>query len=120
MARLLICHTLRSYAEGLARVAREESGVPAQIADRARDVTLRNLSHLGEEALDAAARRRVRAYYRAVVRRLAVRSSVPGAREYRVKVMLASVVADLQASGADHDRISREVASWLAAHEGAA
>jgi type IV pilus biogenesis protein CpaD/CtpE len=120
MARLLTRHTLRTYTEDLARVAQAESGVPSQIAEHARDVTLRNLSQLGDRALDAAARRRVRAYFRAVVRRSAVRSRVPGAREYRIRAMVASVVADLQASGADHDRISREVAAWLAAHEGAA
>jgi len=120
MARLLTCHTLQSYAEDLARSAQAENGVPLQLAQHARDVTLRNLSQIGDDALDAADRRRIRAYFRAVVRRSAARSLVPGAREYRIRAMVASVVADLQASGADRDRISREVAAWLAAHEGAA
>jgi hypothetical protein len=120
MARLLTCHTLQSYTEDLARAAQAQNGVPPQIAEHAREVTARNLSQIGGVALDPAARRRVRAYFRAVIRRSAARSRVPGAREYRIRAMVASVAADLQASGADRDRISREVAAWLAAHEGAA
>lgn len=120
MARVGSSHTLWSYTEGLARASCAGDELPASLAERARDITRRNLVHLAEGTLDAQGRRRVRAYYRGVVRRLLARSRVPGAYECRVRAMAASVAADLRASGADRERISREVDAWLAAFEGAA
>ncbi|MDY0087757.1 MAG: hypothetical protein RBS78_04325 [Coriobacteriia bacterium] len=113
-------HTLHSYAEELAVRAQTREGVPTRIAEHARDVTCRSLAHLGTVDLEASERRRVRAYYRGVMRREAARSRTPGAREYRIKAMAASVAADLKASGADRARIDREVAAWLASYPGAA
>lgn len=115
-----VIHTLRSYAEALSRQVQTREGVPVHIAERARDVTCRSLAHLDMEGLQASERRRVRAYFRGVLRREAARSKAPGAREYRLKVMAASVAADLRASGADRERIDQEVAAWLASYAGAA
>jgi hypothetical protein len=120
MAQVGSAHTLRSYTEMLAHASCTREGVPDALAERARDITRRNLAHLGEGALDAQDRRRVRAYYRGVVRRSLARSRLPGARECRIRAMAASVAADLRASGADQDRIRREVTAWLSAFEGAA
>jgi hypothetical protein len=116
----LAWHTLWSYTDHLARAAYTEEGLPEQLAHHAQEVTVRNLSHLGSGALDTAARRRVRAYFRSVVRRAAARSSAPGVREYRLRAMAASVAADLRASGADGERVTREVTAWLEGHLGAA
>lgn len=113
-------HTLASYLEHLERRAHAEDGVPAALASHARDVTLRNLAYQGSGELDAATCRQIRAYFRAVIRRSAARSRVPGAREYRVRAMRASIAADLRASGADDGRVHQEVAAWQASFEGAA
>jgi hypothetical protein len=120
MAKTRTDHTLRSYVETLARAAHGEEGLPERLAQRAREITARNLSDLGSGELDSTSRRRVRSYYRGVVRRLVGRSNVPGAREYRLRAMAASVAADLKASGAEGDRVAREVSAWLEAQQGAA
>lgn len=120
MARTITNGTLDTYTEELARQARTRDGVPEGIAWYARDVTRRNLTHLDVGSLQGAERRRVASYYRGVLRREAARSSVPGAREYRIRAMAASVAADLRASGADGERVAREVAAWLASFPGAA
>lgn len=120
MAKTRTLHTLWSYADSLARAAQREDGLPERLAQRASEITTRNLSHLGRGELDSASRRRVRSYYRAVVCRLTARSNAPGAREYRLRAMAASVAADLKASGADGDRVAREVSAWFEAQQGAA
>lgn len=120
MARALEAPTLKMYARELARTAHNEHGVPEQLADRARTATVRNLAHLGNDVLGSSGRRRVKAYFDAVVRRASARATGPGVREYRLKVMAASVAADLRASGADGERISDEVDAWLKSHQGAA
>ncbi|MBE0417576.1 MAG: hypothetical protein IBX63_07415 [Coriobacteriia bacterium] len=120
MAQTFTLHSLWSYTDELARAAQTEDGLPERLARHAHEITARNLSHLGSGALDATSRRRVRAYFRAVVRRLAARSNAPGACEYRLRVMAASIAADLRESGADGDRVAREVSAWLESHWGAA
>ncbi|MFU8891836.1 MAG: hypothetical protein ACNA76_09375 [Anaerosomatales bacterium] len=120
MAGTRTAHTIWSYTEGLARDARAKDGLPEQLVQRARESTVRNLSHIGEGSLDSASRYRVRSYFRSVIRRLAARSNAPGAREYRLSAMAASVAADLAASGADGERVAREVSAWLEAQQGAA
>lgn len=120
MARTSTAHTLWSYTADLARQAQAKDGLPEQLVQRARESTVRNLSHLGRGSLDSASRYRVRSYFGSVIRRLAARSNAPGARDYRLRAMAASVAADLAASGADGDRVAREVSAWLEAQQGAA
>lgn len=120
MATTQAPHTLRSYADALAHAAHGEDGLPERLAQRAREITARNLSDVGSGELDPVARRRVRNYYHGVMRRLVARSNEPGVREYRLRAMAASVAADLEASGAEQDRVSREVSAWLGTQQGAA
>lgn len=120
MAKTQTPHSLRSYVDALARAAHREDGLPEHLAQRAREITARNLSDVGNGELDPVARRRARSYYRGVVRRLVARSNAPGAREYRLRAMAASVAADIEASGAQQDRVAREVSAWLETQQGAA
>lgn len=104
------------YVDEVAEAARARHGVPDWIAARARDVTRRKFGLVSRAALDHSERRRVRAYFDAVVRRTVMRSNLPGARECRIRMMTAVVEADLRASGADQERIDRELAAWLASY----
>lgn len=120
MAYTLAAYDLAEYLEGLAASASAERGVPQELARHACEVTKRNLSGLSEAALDDASRMRAKAYFEAVIRRASARSKAPGVREYRMRAMAAAVAADLKESGADAERVSREVTAWLTGHQGAA
>lgn len=120
MTQVAESHSLRSYAAHLERRAVQEEGVPEELAHHAGAVTMRNLVALGTRELGAEDRRRVRAYFRGVVRRSSARAASPGAREYRARLIAAALAADLRECGADEARISREVSDWLEGHQPAA
>lgn len=105
-------HRHSTFAEVLAdlsRESRETLGVTREIADEVASIVRRNLSDI-PESLGACDERRVRAYYRAVMRRKCIRGrgpeyAVPGAR-----IVLASIRADLRAAGWDETAIEAEIA----------
>lgn len=110
--------TLATYIDDVAQAARTRIGVPEEIAASAKGVTERKFGMLGGTVLGHAERRRVAAYFNAVLRRTVSRSTLPQARECRIRMMAAAVEADLRASGAESERIDMEMASWLAGYSG--
>jgi hypothetical protein len=104
-----LAHRDRSTAQvldQLAVVARRRD-VPAQVFDHARVATLRALGLDPARTCAPECRRRIEAYYWAVVRRQVLRGGV--APRAAARLLAASVVADLKSAGREGTDIWREL-----------
>lgn len=105
--------TLRGLTESLEARAVAIEGVPTELAGHARHVTDRNMAHIGSGPLASWECERVRRYFAGVLRRASARAGTPGAREYRRRLIAASLAADLRAAGIDGPRVQAEVDAAL-------
>ena len=93
------------YLHHLADEATRERKVSKEVADAARRAAGVRFAHLGGERLDTTVRRRVAAYFWAVIRRRAVRK----APEYARDLVRASLTADLVEAGWERGSIHAEL-----------
>jgi hypothetical protein len=102
------------YLVALTRDAVDSWCVHPDSAQHAARVTLRRLGgDYGAQPLDHEGRRRVRAYYRAVLRNAALERARPADREYRQRLKVASLVDDLRTVNASDARIRGEVEAFF-------
>lgn len=97
------------YLESLSKSAVSVHGVPEPLATRAVEATLRRLDPLMTRVLNAAQRRRVRAYFWGVIRGEAISSRGEALRSMRSRYLIATVVSDLEAAGRNSHEIMHEV-----------
>ncbi|KAF0207327.1 MAG: hypothetical protein FD171_1828 [Actinobacteria bacterium] len=102
-----------AYLASLSREVCVRGSVHPDSAARALRATSRRLgADLRGRSLDYADRRRVRAYYFAVLRNAAFEQALPVDRTLRERIKIASLVADLRSVGASALRIRQEVESF--------
>ncbi len=99
--------TMETILERLCLKACTERDVPSQVADTAAVATAKAFPHFRGRVLAAGERRRVSAYFHAVVRRRVIRGSA--GRQAASRAVLSAVVADLQSAGCRADRIAEEL-----------
>jgi hypothetical protein len=101
--------SVRSIEQLLAQltIAALRRDVPADVADEARTATMRALGLSGAAVLTSRKRRRVEAYFAAVVKRRVLRGGV--APRAAARLLAASVVADMRSAGRDGSDIWREL-----------
>lgn len=107
---------LCGYLVALSREAVDRGSVAAHpdSAPRAAHATSRRLKgEFGARRLDCTDRRRVRAYYYAVLRNSALERSRPADRAYRERLKVASLVDDLRAANVSDAHIRREVEAFF-------
>jgi hypothetical protein len=99
----------RSTAHVLDRLAEKAArrDVPAAVADEARSVTCRVFGLRDGTECGSKQRRRIEAYYWAVVKRRVLRGGV--APRAAARLLAAAVVADLRSAGRDRHDIWREL-----------
>lgn len=97
--------TVARLVEELGREAREERGVPPEIAASAAKATLRALGGLGQS--EAGIRIRCRRYFWAVVKRRLVSQGGTSAATHRI--VLATVIEDLLGSGRNNADVWMEI-----------
>lgn len=107
---LLTEHGLSRFVCGLARSAAARDGIPDDLMVYASRATLRRFSAI-EGPLEPAEKRRVRAYFRAVVRRRSIRSRGDSLQEVRQLYLVASIAEDLRAAGRSPHEIMSEIRS---------
>lgn len=106
--------TLSAHLASLSRESIERGGAHPDSAQHAARATSRRLKgDLGGRRLSYRDARRVRAYYRAVLRNAAFERSQPADRVYRERVKVASLVQDLRAANAPEVHIRQEVESFF-------
>jgi dihydroorotase-like cyclic amidohydrolase len=108
--------TVVGHAGFLARQAAASRGVPAGLARRAERATAERFTVSCREPLDDHARRRMTAYFDAVVRRVAFRCTDPEAIAFRRRLVAASIEEDLRRAipSSDPRRAATPVALPLA------
>jgi len=106
---VLRSQTGAGYLESLSASAIGSHGVPESLARRAVAATKRRLDPLMTIVLNAAQRRRVRAYFWGVIRGEAISSRGEALRSMRSRYLIATVVSDLKAAGRDSSEIMHEV-----------
>jgi hypothetical protein len=99
--------TIDATLVGLRRQAVSERDVPVEIADVAAAATARAFPQFRGRVLTAGERRRVSAYFNAVVGRRVIRGR--SARRAASRAVLKAVVADLRSAGCDESRIAEEL-----------
>jgi hypothetical protein len=97
--------TVSGHAGFLARHAAASRGIPVSLARQAERATAKSFTGTCREPLDGHARRRMAAYFDAVVRREAFRCTDPDAMVFRRRLVAASIEEDLrQAPGTSDAR----------------
>lgn len=99
--------TLARWTDMLAADARRRRDVPEALTLEASRITRRSLAELAGRPLTPRDRRRVAAYWNAVVRRRVLRGA--DGRRAASRAVLATVVADLRAAGRDAASIAEEL-----------
>lgn len=101
--------TINGHTAVLARHAAASRGIPVKLARRAERITSERFAGMCREPLDECSRRRMAAYFDAVVRRGAFRTADPDILEYRRRLVAMSIEEDMRAaSAAMSDVPSRE------------
>jgi hypothetical protein len=88
--------TIAGHAGSLCRDATVERGVPLGLARQAEVATTKRFVGVCHEPLDDRSRRRMAAYFDAVVRRGAFRCADPDALAFRRRLVAASIEEDLR------------------------
>ncbi len=99
--------TVEALLASLERRAREERDVPREVASIASAAAGRAFGHLQGRVLNARDRRRVAAYFAAVVRRRVIRGTT--GRRAASRAVLTAVVADMRSAGCAEGRIVEEL-----------
>ncbi len=90
--------TVAGHAGSLASHAAASRGVPPSLVRQAERACARRFAGALQEPLDERARRRMRSYFEAVVRRGAFRSTDPDALAFRRRLVAVSIEEDLHAA----------------------
>jgi hypothetical protein len=88
--------TVAGHAGSLCRHATSERGIPAGLARQAERATAKRFAGVCFEPLDDRSRRRMAAYFDAVVRRRAFRCADPDVLAFRRRLVAASIEEDLR------------------------
>ncbi len=98
--------TIESLLSGL-REQSVQRDIPATLAETASDAVLRAFPQMRGRVISAAERRRVQAYFNAVLRRRVIRGRE--GRHAASRAVLRAVVADLRSAGCGCSRIVEEL-----------
>jgi len=90
--------TVAGHAGSLANHAAASRGVPLSLARQAERACAKRFAGALQEPLDHHAKRRMGAYFEAVVRRGAFRSTDPDALAFRRRLVAVSIEEDLRAA----------------------
>lgn len=99
--------TLEASLAGLRVEAHTERGIPEDVVDAATSAVARAFPQFRGRVLSSGDRRRVAAYFDAVVRRRVIRGRA--GRDAASRAVLRAVVADMQSVGCDAGRIAEEL-----------
>lgn len=92
--------TVDGHAAVLAQHAAASRGIPVKLARQAERITAERFAGACCEPLDEGTRRRMTAYFDAVVRRRAFRTGGPELLAYRRRLVAASIEEDLRSASA--------------------
>ena len=99
--------TIEATLSRLCAGAESERGVPVEVADTAAAATVRAFPQFRSRVLSSGERRRVTAYFNAVVSRRVIRGRA--SRHAASRAVLTAVVADLRSAGCEARRIAEEL-----------
>jgi hypothetical protein len=99
--------TIEVTLSGLCVHASKEGNVPPELARAAATATAHAFPQFQGRALQSGERRRVEAYFNAVVRRRVIRGRA--SRHAASRAVLSAVVADLKSAGCEARRIAEEL-----------